>query len=208
MHFPYDEDSYIVKKHWDKVKNLNYSDKIKRYYAKVIDFNEGLEYLLNSLEEKEILDDTVIVIFGDHHPLNMGVNNLNSLSSIDRTVDFNIDRMPFIIYNSKLESQKIFKTASTFDILPTVANLFDLEYDPRYYIGVDIFSNQDSTVIFTNGSWITDKAMYFSATGKYKKISDDIDDEYIQRINKQVNNKFYVSDLTLKKDYYRYRFSK
>ncbi|HHW69512.1 MAG TPA: sulfatase-like hydrolase/transferase [Tenericutes bacterium] len=208
MHFPYDENSYIVNMHWDKVKKLPYSDKIKRYYAKVIDFDRGLGYLLETLKAEGKLDDTVIALFGDHHPLNMGIANLNSASNIDRNVDFNLDKMPFIIYNSKSEAQIISKTASTFDIIPTLANLFDLDYDPRYYIGTDMFSNQESTVIFTNGSWITDKAMYFSSTGKYKALSDDADDEYVQKINKQVNNKFYVSDLTLKNDYFKYRFSK
>ena len=53
---------------------------------------------------------------------------LNEASSIDRFQDFNIDRLPFIIYNSTIEPKKVNKTASTFDILPTVANLFDLDY--------------------------------------------------------------------------------
>ena len=204
-HFPYDIDSTVVNKNWDKVKNLPYSMKMKRYLAKASELDQGIEYLLNSLEEKGILDDTVIVIFGDHHPLKMELSYLNEASSIDRYEDFNGDRLPFIIYNHSMEAKTISKTSSTFDIVPTLANLFDLEYDPRKYIGKDIFSDEETTVIFTNGSWITDKAMYFSSSGKYKALVDDLEEDYITQTNQKVKNWFTVSEQVLKKDYFRYR---
>ncbi len=206
-HFPYDEDGHagVVTKHWDKVKDLPYNVKIKRYMAKAIELDLSLEYLLNSLVEKEILDDTVIVLFGDHHPLNMEYSYLNSASPYDRYEDFNIDKLPFIIYNTELEPSRIQKTASTFDILPTLANMFDLDYDPRYYVGKDVFSDEETLVIFTNGSWITDKAMFYASTGKYKKLQD-IEEEYITLTNQKVNNYFSASDQTLKTNYFKYRF--
>lgn len=98
----------------------------------------------------------------------MDFSYLAKRSNVDRYEDLNEDLMPFIIYNSKQEPKVISKTSSTFDILPTLANLFDLDYDPRYYTGKDIFSNEDSKVIFSNGSWVTDNAIYFASTGKYK----------------------------------------
>lgn len=207
-HFPYDEKGHcgVVITHWDKVKNLPYNVKVKRYMAKAIELDLGLKYLLDTLEEKGKLDDTVIVLFGDHHPLNMELSYLNAASSINRLEDFNSHRLPFIIYNSEMEPQVYSQVASTFDILPTIANLFDLDYDPRYYAGKDIFSEEERIVIFTTGSWITDKAMYFSSKGKYKKLVDDVNEEYYARINKKVNNYFTVSNQTLKKNYFKYRF--
>ena len=204
-HFPYDIDSTVVNKNWNKVKNLPYSTNIKRYLAKASELDQGLESLMNQLSEKGILDDTVIVIFGDHHPLKMSLSDLNSASSIDRYEDFNEDRLPFIIYNSEQEAKTITKTASTFDILPTLANLFNLDYDPRSYVGKDIFSEDETTVIFTNGSWITDKAMYFSSTGKYKALVDHLEEDYISKVNQKVNNYFIVSNQILKKDYWNIR---
>lgn len=69
----------------------------------------------------------------------MEFSYLNAASSINRFEDFNIDRLPFIIYNSEITPTKYSNVASTFDILPTIANLFDLNYDPRYYVGKIIF---------------------------------------------------------------------
>ncbi len=207
MHFPYDEDGHVgvVLKHWDKVKKLPYNNKIKRYMAKAIEFDLSIKYLLEQLKSKNILDDTVIVLFGDHHPLNMEYKYLNEASPIDRIKDFNIDKLPFIIYNNQIEPMTVNKTASTFDIVPTIANLFDLNYDPRYYIGKDLFSKEETIVIFSSGSWITDKAIYYSSTGHYKELQA-IDEDYINEVNKKVNNYFLVSDQTLVLDYFKYRF--
>ena len=206
-HFPYDTDTTVTKKHWDKVKNLDYPDKVKRYLAKAIELDESLKLLMDKLKSDNKLDDTVIVLFGDHHPLKMESKYLNDYSPINRYEDFNMDRLPFFIYNSATESKKISKTASTFDILPTLANLFDLDYDPRYYVGVDVFSDEETVVIFTNGSWITDKGLYNSSTNTYKSLTEEtMTDEYIKRINKRVNDKFYVSDKILTLDYFKYRF--
>lgn len=207
MHFPYDYDTSVTKKHWNKVKNTDYPTVVKRYLAKAAELDETLEQLINILKEKDILDDTVIVLFGDHHPLKIDQTYLNKYSNIDRFEDFNMDRLPFIIYNSEIESKTISKTMSTFDILPTLSNLFDLNYDPRYYMGVDIFSEEESIVIFTTGSWITDKGLYNSSKNSYKSLTDDeMTDEYIEKINKVVNDKFFVSDRVLNLNYFKYRF--
>lgn len=205
MHFPYDIDSTITNKNWNIVKNLPYSTSIKRYLAKANELDQGLNFLLKELEEKNILDNTVIAIFGDHHPLKMNLSDLNSVSPINRFTDFNEDRLPFIIYNHGTESKTISKTASTFDILPTIANLFDLEFDNRSYVGTDVFSEDETTVIFTSGSWITDKAIYFSSNGKYKLLDENVEEDYISKVNQKVNNYFNVSDQILKKDYWNIR---
>lgn len=205
-HFPYDEDTTVTKKHWNKVKDTSYPIEVKRYLAKAIELDSMLELLINKLSDKKILDDTVIVLFGDHHPLKLNQNYLNKYSKIDRFKDFNMDKLPFIIYNSKISHEQITKVSSTFDILPTLANLFDLNYDPRYYMGNDIFSSEENIVIFTNGSWITDRCLYDSKTNTYKSLTDeDVTDEYKANINKKVNDKFYVSNKVLSLDYYKYR---
>lgn len=204
-HFPYDVDTTVTMKHWNKVKNTNYPIVVKRYLAKAIELDESLRILMEKLENDGKLDDTVIVLFGDHHPLKMNQSYLNEYSTIDRFENFNMDRLPFIIYNSNMKPEEVTKTASTFDILPTLANLFDLEYDPRFYMGVDVFSDEESIVIFTNGSWITDKCLYDSNTNTYKSLTEEeVTDEYKREINKKVNDKFYVSNKVLTLDYFKY----
>ena len=206
-HFPYDYDTYLTQKYWDQVKGLPYTNNVKRYIAKAMELDAGIKFLMDSLEERGKLDDTVFVLFGDHHPLKLSYNEINSASSYDRLENYNIDKLPFIIYNSATEAKVISKTASTFDILPTVANLFNLNYDPRDYMGIDLFSDKDSIVIFNNGSWITDKCIYKAVSGSVINLTDEeVDDEYISNINKIVNDKFYISDKILTMNYFKYKY--
>ena len=206
-HFPYDYDTYLTQKYWNQVKDLPYTNNVKRYIAKAMELDAGIKYLMDSLAEHGKLDDTVFVLFGDHHPLKLSYNEINSASSYDRLENYNIDKLPFIIYNSATESKVISKTASTFDILPTVANLFNLNYDPRDYMGIDLFSDTDSIVIFNNGSWITDKCIYKAVSGSVINLTDEeVDDEYIEKINKIVNDKFYISDKVLTMNYFKYKY--
>lgn len=207
MHFTYDKDSQTTIKNWSMVKSLNTGTSMKRYLAKAIEFDKSMEYLLNALKDDDKLDDTVIAIFGDHHPYNLNFDYINERSEVDRYADLNEDLMPFIIYNSASTSKVISKTSSTFDILPTLANLFDLSYDPRYYVGKDVFSDDETIVIFPTGSWITDKAIYFASKNKYKLLSDDVDEDYVAKTNKIVSDKFTISENTLKKDYFKYRYN-
>jgi len=207
MHFSYNFDDATTRKNWNMVKNLDTSVEMKRYLAKAIEFDLSLGYLLESLENDGTLDDTVIVIFGDHHPYNLKFKYLADFSDVDRYKGLNEDLLPFIIYNSEQEPKVISKTASTFDILPTVANLFNLDYDPRLYMGTDLFSDEETIAIFPNGNWITDNAIYYASKNKYELLNEEVDAEYIKKINKIVNDKFSASNNTLVKDYFKYLYS-
>lgn len=204
MHFSYEFDDATTRKNWNQVKNLDTDITMKRYLAKAIEFDQSLEYLISSLEKDNKLDDTVIVLFGDHHPYNLDFDYLAERSPIDRYEGLNEDRMPFVIYNNTVDAQVISKTASTFDILPTLANLFDLNYDPRYYIGKDIFSDEETIALFPTGSWVTDKAIYIASKNDYELKDNQVNEDYIKNINKILSNKFTASDNTLKKDYFKY----
>ena len=206
MHFSYEFDDATTRKNWNQVKNLDTDITMKRYLAKAIEFDQSLEYLISSLEKDNKLDDTVIVLFGDHHPYNLDFDYLAERSPIDRYEGLNEDRMPFVIYNNTVDAQVISKTASTFDILPTLANLFDLNYDPRYYIGKDIFSDEETIALFPTGSWVTDKAIYIASKNDYELKDNQVNEDYIKNINKILSNKFTASDNTLKKDYFKYSF--
>lgn len=97
------------------------------------------------------------------------------------------------------------KYCSSLDIAPTLLNLFGIEYDSRLYMGQDILSDTSALVIFSNRSFITDKARYNSKTGEIKTISkEELPEGYIDQINMIVRNKFTVSQGILQNDYFSY----
>lgn len=195
------EGNSIVSKNWDLVKNLDYSDKAKSYLATQIELDRAMESLLKELENKGILEDTVIVLLADHYPYGLSLEEINELSSYKRDELFEINHNALIIYNSSMKNISITKVGMPIDVLPTIYNLFDIKYDSRLFAGSDLLSNNEGMVILDNLSWITDKGKYNSLNNKY---SDNLDNNYINNINNIIQNKIIFSRNMLTYNGYKY----
>lgn len=194
-------------KNKETVKDLEYSEAIKAYIAAQIELDKALEELINKLEENNILDDTVIVLSADHYPYGLTTEQMKEIMNIEDE-KFDIHQNNLIIYNSKLtKTVEVNKIGESLDILPTILNLFGIEYDSRLLMGTDLLSNSDGIVIFNDRSWITEKGKYNAATKKFTPYTDNIDDNYVEEINKIVYNKYVVSKNILDTDYYRILFN-
>lgn len=189
-------------RHRKEVANLPYSEAIKAYIATHIELDKALENLINKLDEKGILDDTVIVISADHYPYGLTASQMNEVVNIEDE-KFDIHKNNLIIWNNKLEYKEFNKYAMSLDILPTILNLFGIEYDSRLIIGKDILSNTEGLVIFSDRSWISEYGKYNAATKKYISFKENKDPDYVKNINNTVYNKFVISKNILETDYYR-----
>lgn len=194
----------MVSKNWSMVKDLPYSDKAKSYLSCNIELDRAIAKLIEELEKNGKLEDTVIAISGDHYPYGLTLDEINELSTYERDENFEIHHMPFLLWNSEMEEVvKVDKYASSLDVLPTILNLFGVEFDSRLLMGRDILSDSDGLVIFSNRSFITDKGKYNAITKKMEKFSEDVDQDYINQISTIIYNKYKYSKLILEKDYYR-----
>jgi hypothetical protein len=93
------------------------------------------------------------------------------------------------------------------NLTPTVAKLFDLDYDPRLYTGKDILSsNYENRVIFADGSWKDKKAFYKASTGRitYENPGDSYTSDEIKEINNTIRNRIAMSNLAIKTDYFNH----
>lgn len=194
----------IAYKNWSYVKNLNYSDAIKAYMACHIELDKALSRLIKALEDAGKLKDTVIAISSDHYPYGLTLDEINEKSTYVRDDAFEKHRNSFIVWNSEMEPITIDKIGSSLDILPTLLNLFGIEYDSRLLMGIDLLSDTDPLVIYSNRSFITDKGRYNSITGKFESNDGKtVSKEYINQINQMIYDKFYLSRKILETDYYR-----
>ncbi len=195
----------MVRKNWDAVKDLPYSDKAKSYLAANIELDKAVGELIKNLQEAGKLEDTVIVISGDHYPYGLTLNEINELSTYERDDTFEKYHMPLLIWSGSMkEPIKVDKLGTSIDILPTVLNLFGVEYDSRLLIGKDILSDSDPLVIFSDRSFITDKGKYNAITGEFVPNDGvEIEKGYVEKINKIIYKKFQMSRLILENDYYR-----
>lgn len=196
----------MASRNWDAVKDLPYSHRAKAYLATQIELDKAIGELIQELEAAGRLDDTVIVISPDHYPYGLTLEELNELSTYQRDNTFEKHHTPLLIWNSNMEEPvKIEKVCSSLDVLPTILNLFGIEYDSRLLMGNDILSNnKEQIVIFSDRSFITEKGRYSSVTGTFTPNDGvEVDENYDEEISQIVYQKFKMSTMILDNDYYR-----
>lgn len=160
-----------------------------------------ISLLINNLKEKELMDNTVIVLFSDHY-----IYTLENKSLLDKYKTTNnnlINHTPFMIYDNGNTKLTIKNVNSQLDILPTILNLFGIEYYPNNYIGRDILDKDyDPIVFFSDGSWYNGQT--YVANGEYqsgKKISS----AKLEKYNLLVKRKMLLNDAVIKSDYFKNR---
>ena len=168
-----------------------------RRQAKETDYM--VELLLNNLKEKNLIDNTIIVVFIDHY-----LYTLSDQTILEKYKDTNnnlINKTPFFIWDNGNSKKKITAVTSQLNILPTLINLFGLEYHPNYYIGYDALNpNYNGYVFFSDYSWY-DGNVYVDGgivtNGKY------IEPLILEDKNYFVNYMIRKNDLTLKYNYFK-----
>ena len=194
----------MARKHKDDVANLNYSEKPLSYLAAQIELDQALELLIKKLDEAGKLEDTVIALVGDHYPYYLSLDEVNEIASYEKDSVVEINRSNFILWNSEMDTVEVDKVGSQIDVLPTIYNLFGVEYDSRLIIGKDILSTAPGLAIFGNSSWVSDKGTYFASSGEFvSKDGSEVDSEYVKYMNNVVSNKITMSRYIMKYDYYR-----
>ena len=193
----------------DLVKDLDKSTAIKAYIAAQKELDKALEELLNKLEADGKLDDTVIVLSADHYPYGLTTDQISEIMNIEDS-KFDVHKNNLVIWSSTMkEPIEINKYGESLDILPTVLNLFGIDFDSRLLMGRDLLSNSDGLVIFNDRSWITDKGKYNASTKVFTPFNNkQVDEDYIESINTKVYNKFVISKNILETNYYKYVFNK
>lgn len=217
---------------FDVSLDYSYTDNGKKYNTK-LDYLEGTtmgNYIksshyadmafgefMNSLEEDGLLDNLVIVFYGDHEsriskkefdfmynydPVTGGLLDDNDPSYIDVNQYYYelLRNTPLIIWSSDEEfNMNISEVMGMYDVLPTIANMFGFKED--YSLGHDIFSDEENIVVFPNGNVLTDKVYYSELNEEYITFTDQaIDKSYIDRIRDYGSNLIEISNGIIKYD--------
>lgn len=184
----------------------DYNIKLKRYMSKLKVLDDGLGVLIKGLEEQEKLENTVIVLYGDHYPYGLSNNILKEALPYSIDEKYENERVPFVIWSNDLEATTFTEYTSYVNVLPTIANLFNLDFDSRYYTGLDLFSSEyESITVFADGSWKNEEAFYDASSSKITYYTNK---EYslkeIIEINQKVADKIKYSNLAIQHDYFNY----
>lgn len=156
------------------------------------ELDSAVELLMHRLQAAGVLEQTAILI-------------TPCKGEDSETGGMEACRNGCILWKSGMEGEEITGPSSLLDLLPTLSNLYGLEFDSRLYMGRDLFSDGIPLVLFRNRSWITDRAVYRADTGKI--AGESVSSDYVNKIATEVSNRFTVSARIIQYDYWRTLFS-
>lgn len=193
--------------------------KLGNYFKSVHYADAALGEFFTALDEAGLLENTVVILYGDHDarmPKADYVRMLNYDITTDSVKDeedptyqefnsyhYELNRkVPLLIWTKDQVVQgEVDKVMGMYDVMPTLGNM--LGFYNRYALGHDIFEVEgDNIVVFPNGNWLTDKVYYNSQKGEYMSLKEEvISDDYIRENNEytetllDISNNMIVFDL-------------
>lgn len=165
-HFPFEIDQRGLPDDPDLSPMLN------NYFQSVHYTDQALAAFFDRLERDGTLDDTVVVLFGDHEGVPLQhVDELIAWLGRDPSQrayhDFDLRKVPFLICAGEagsLTPQTITTAGSTLDLLPTVQSLFGIERTKVQY-GCNLFVKEDDFVIsrvYPDGTFASEEYVYLA----------------------------------------------
>ena len=197
--------SYWALKKYPEFRGLTGNEETDCAYLKAKLVDDLFARLLQELEDKGQLDNTVIIGVTDHYTYGYKDEaSLFALSGVDDALL--LEKTPCFIWSADLQPMKVDKTLNTSDLLPTMLNLLGVD-SPYDYIGRDAFDpTYEGYALFSDGSWISGDIAYdagtkrvLSITGGEAEASSETLDAMAQKVQQFVR----INNLILDTDYYK-----
>lgn len=180
----------------DNVPDLSEEETAKLMVGET-DYMVGL--LIQALKDNNLYDNTVIVAYADHYLYT--INDKTVLDKNKNTLGNLINHTPFFIWSSDIQPKDVNKVTMQMNILPTVLNLFGINYNSNYYLGTNALAkNYKGIAFYSDYSWY-DGNVYVDDEkilnkGKLSKKKREETSEVVHNIIRK-------NDLTLKYDYFK-----
>ena len=168
-----------------------------------------LNYLQSTVDSSGNLlyDNTTIVLFSDHNAyysdLNYKIKNLNKYGTNKQMYN-----LPFVIFNKSLGSGEISTFCNTYDILPTIYDLYGFKYNKNLTQGYSVFSEDIKNSVFVSSMCgIFDDNFYTVDLDKYiPKRNTVFNNSKINNFKEKVSLFFQKQDYI--EQYYRVNFER
>lgn len=210
-HYQYNWDNAMSAKNRDAVKDLPYSEPVKAYIACNLELEYALEYLMQRLEEAGVADKTCIVLTNDHYPYGLTEDEYNELAGQTLDTTFEKYRNSFICYVPGLsENIVVDEYCSTAGILPTLLNLFGVDYDSRLLAGTDVLSSGLHVAVLSDKSFLTKTFRYDAGTETVIPADENttVSGKLAEAYRLYVDSRFQLSGNILNSDYYAHVFAR
>lgn len=144
----YEKFKPVITGEFNYMKNMTPEtmEKLKNRYKNSLFYIDTLiKEVISSLKKNNKLDDTIIVITGDHGEEFMENGFFSHTSAFD---DYQI-KTAMVMHIPGLKNKRISKITSHIDIAPTLLLLIGCDTEPQFYSnGINIFSNENKDYTF------------------------------------------------------------
>ena len=199
----------------------NASTQVQAYVAANLELENALTYLLEQLEAAGIAEDTVICMSADHYPYLLAEPETDYYNELRGVVDSERDtdryRNALVLWCGGMENAvTVTEPCSAVDIVPTLSNLFGLEYDSRLLSGRDVLdkdydagsaSGSIPLVILptsSGNSWATAAGVFEASTRTFNaRPGVTVEGDYVSRVNNIVALQYNYAQQLIARDYYR-----
>lgn len=193
--------------------------KLGNYFKSAHYADVALGEFIDALEEEGIMDNTVLVIYGDHDA-RLPKTDYRKLYNYDKEEDDSISceegdtdctvinsntyellrKVPFIIYSKETKEKlhrEVTDVMGMYDCMPTLGNMFG--FYNKYALGNDIFNIKDNNiVVFPNGNWVTNYMYYNSQNNSYLTLKEaELPVDYIEKNNEYTEDLLNASNSTI-----------
>ena len=147
-----------------------------------MEFDLSLGLIIEYLTQKGLLENTTIVLFSDH---NTYLSNLTYQIKDIQLNDYSSEnyielyRVPLMIFDSNIGHKVIDKFTTTYDIVPTILDLFGINYYTNLYYGNSIFSKEESILYSKAYNIFISNGLLYSNINNILYRRDDISNNYI-----------------------------
>ena len=196
--------SYYALKQYPQFKGMTGDEELDCLYVKAKLVDDMFARLLEELEARGELENTVIVAYTDHYAY--GFKNEELMLEKSGVEDpLLLEKTPCFIWSADGPAMEVEKTLNTSDLLPTVLNLLDAE-SPYQYIGQDAFDfRYAGFAIFPDGSWVCNGVAYSAAAEEITILQEgrEADAAWVESMAAYVNDFVRINNLILETDYYK-----
>jgi len=210
-HFRYNDVHNIAKLHEQTVldyeidQGIELDNQIFWYLAANIELDLAIGHLMDELVSANKMDDTVIMIFGDHYAYGVKEDAIWEYDDAKEAYDeLDLHNVPMILVSDHyLLDGTIENYMSSIDIIPSVANLFGLELDYKKVFGMDVFSTDEHIVRFADMSFVSAGFRYDNLTEQYDIYNEAVVPEYLIEVNFNIVSDYRYNLLLLQYDYFK-----
>lgn len=156
------------------------------YMTTVMELDKAIGVMFDELEKRNLLDNTAIVLFGDHNTYYQQLSNTVKGIEGYETDRYYTDlyKVPLMIYDKNLEPETIDKFTCTADIVPTVLDILGIRTYEHMYYGNSVFNDKESVLYSRAYGIFVGDGMVCRSLNNFLYLSDTVTEEYKQNFLK------------------------